>query len=110
MRRRKIITITAGTPIRVTESKCLASSFMVQPKVSASGGVVYVIMGVPAADTPVATEGIELVAAPTNPSFPPFSYIVPDPFSGERVDMNELCIDGAHTGDKVLVTWWEILA
>jgi hypothetical protein len=108
MRRTKIITIAAGTPVQVTADKVLASNLIVQAKVSTSGGIVYLILGVKTGDTPAAANGIELTAAPTAPSTP-FIREIPDRWSGERIDLSETYIDGAHTGDKVLVSWWEIL-
>lgn len=111
MRKTKIITITAGTPVAVTPGEhTLASSIIVQPKVSSSGGIVYLILGTKAADGPAAANGIELIAAPTTPVPVPFQYSVADPKFGERIDLSETWIDGAHSGDKVLVSWWEILS
>ena len=109
MRKTKIITISAGTPVQVHPEHVLCTNLIVQAKVSSSGGIVYLILGVKPADTPAAANGIELTVAPTAPSTP-FVYIIPDRFSGERIDLSETYIDGAHTGDKVLVSWWEIPA
>jgi hypothetical protein len=109
MRKTKIITITAGTPIPVHTDHVLCTNLIVQAKVSTTGGIVYLILGVKPGDTPAAANGIELTAAPTAPSTP-FNYTIPDRFSGERIDLSETYIDGAHSGDKVLVSWWEIPA
>jgi hypothetical protein len=109
MRKTKIITVIAGTPIQVHSDHVLCTNLIVQPKVSSSGGIVYLILGVKPADTPASANGIELTAAPTAPSTA-FSYTIPDRFSGERIDLSETYIDGAHAGDKVLVSWWEIPA
>lgn len=109
MRKTKIITITAGTPIPVHTDHVLCTNIIVQTKVGTSAGICYLILGVKVGETPHAANGIDLVAAPTVPTAP-FVYTIPDRFSGERIDLSETFIDGAHDGDKVLVSWWEIPA
>lgn len=109
MRKTKIITVIAGTPVQVHSEHVLCTNLIVQAKVSGSGGIVYLILGIKPGDTPDSDNGIELPASPTAPSAA-FNYTIPDRFSGERIDLSETYIDGAHDGDKVLVSWWEIPA
>ena len=115
MWKRKIITITAGTPIRVHEADSKAdapqaTALIVQMLVASGGDLGYLILGVPIDHTPATSEGaIQLAKATSTVPGLPFVYQVQDIHSGERIDMNEVAIDGAHNGDTVLVMWWEII-
>lgn len=109
MRNKRLITIAAGTPVQLSAEKKLATSITFQMKVGTSGGIGYVILGVRGTETPAAANGLELVAAPTVPSTP-LTLTFNHPSTGERFDLSEIWVDGAHTGDKMLVTWWEIPA
>lgn len=113
MWKRKIITV-GGTMQRVVPSDSKleapqATSVIIQPLPASSGDIVYVQFGVKLAEDPDHEEALQLTPG-TSDSAPgnPFVYQVQNPQFGERIDMSELCIDGAHNGDTILVMWWEI--
>lgn len=113
MWKRKIITVT-GTMQRVVPSDSKAespqaTSLMIQMLPASGGDVGYVEFGCKLAESPTHTEAIQLTKAVSS-SVPGqlFVYQVQNPQFGERIDMSELCVDGAHDGDTILVMWWEI--
>lgn len=113
MWKRKIITV-GGTMQRVVASDSKAESpqaisLIVQMLESGSGDIGYLQFGVKLAETPDHTQAIQLAKATAGVPGVPFVYQVQDSLSGERIDMSELCLDGAHNGDTILVMWWEIL-
>lgn len=112
MWKRKIITV-GGTMQRVVPSDSKlespqALSLIVQMLEASSGDIGYLQFGVKLAETPDHTQAIQLAKATSGTPGVPFVYQVQDHHSGERIDMSELCIDGAHNGDTILVAWWEI--
>lgn len=112
MWKRKVITV-GGTMQRVVavDSKAeapLATSVIVQMLEAASGDIGYLQFGVKLAETADHTQAIQLAKATSGVPGVPFVYQVQDIRTGERIDMSECCVDGAHNGDTILVTWWEI--
>ena|ERR1700730_6835134 len=113
MWKRKIITV-GGTMQRVAlaDSKLdapQAVSLIVMMLEAVSGDIGYLQLGVNLADTPDHTQAIQLAKAAAGVPGTPFVYQVQHPAFGERIDISELCVDGAHNGDTILVMWWEIL-
>ncbi len=113
MWKRVIITVT-GTMQRVVAADKKANapqacSLIVQMLEAASGDIGYLQLGVAIDDTPDHTKAIQLVKATSGIPGNPFVYQVQSPTFGERIDMNEVCVDGAHVGDTILVMWWEII-
>lgn len=86
-----------------------AVSLIIQMLPASGSDVGYVQFGVKLAETPDHTQAIQLTKAVSS-TVPGqlFVYQVQNPQFGERIDMSELCIDGAHNGDTILVMWWEI--
>jgi hypothetical protein len=111
MWRTKIITV-GGTMQRVVPSDSKAEnpqavSLIVQMLEASSGDIGYLQFGVKLADTPDHNSAIQLTKAAAGVPGTPFVYQVQDIHSGERIDMSELCVDGAHNGDTILVAWFE---
>jgi hypothetical protein len=107
-----LITITAGTPVQVSASHIVVSSIMIQPLVGSGAGLIYVCAGIQTGTTPTADcaatangsyeLGAQLAAATSTVPGPVYSFYVPTPGS----DLSTFWIDGAHTGDTVLVSWF----
>jgi hypothetical protein len=113
MWKRKIITV-GGTMQRVVPSDSKAESpqaisVIIQMLPASGGDVGYVEFGVKLNETPDHTVAFQFAkAASSTVAGLPFVYQVQDIHSGERIDMSELCVDGAHNGDTILVAWYEI--
>lgn len=109
------ITIAAGTPVRIaSQPGTFVTHLFVQSKHSNSG-LVYLLLGVPATTTCDATNAAHLTAElgpgdSTHPGATP--WIDPPATSGSRPqdseDMSLGCLDGTHSGDVVIVSFWRI--
>lgn len=112
MRKTKVFTV-GGTMQRVVtgynKGEVLASSITAMMLAASSGGIGYLQMGIPADVAGDATQAFQLGAATSTAPGGAFSHQVAHPAWGERIDMTEVLVDGAHNGDKVLVSWWEIV-
>lgn len=113
MRKFKIITCTGTGMQQLLESNYqkgerLAHSIIVQMLAVASGGIGYLQLDLPLAETPAATNAIQLGPATATVPGPIFQYESHDPAWGDRIDLSEIWVEGAHSGDKMLVSWWEI--
>ena len=104
----KQITVTAGTPIRLVNTRTMVSSLLIQMKHGGSGlGLVY------NADPAIACSAGTLVAelAPATATSPGGSYTFPSNGSATTessgFDINYVCVDGSNSGD-VLVTSWNV--
>lgn len=107
-----LITVTAGTPIQVTTKHVVISSLMIQPLVGANAQLIYVCGGVQTGTTPTAAcaatangsyeLAAQLSAATTTVPGPVYSFYVPTPGS----DLSTYWIDGLHSGDTVLVSFF----
>lgn len=106
-----LITITAGTPIQITTAHVVISSLMIQPLVGTSTGIIYVCGGIqsgtPAAACAASANGsyelaAQVGAATSTVPGPTYSFYVPSP----GLDLSQWWIDGAHSGDPVLVSWY----
>jgi hypothetical protein len=105
-------TITAGTPICVGTGLTTASTgarmavrVFIQALSGANAGVVYVMDGISYGRIPSSSSSSDLTAqlSPASASAPGGNYSDVDTVS--LIDMNQLWIDGAHTGDKVQVSF-----
>lgn len=95
------VTIAAGTPVRVSATAIYADRIFIQMKVAASGGVGYVMLGVPPGVTPSTASWptIQLCAATSTVPGCAYSDV------GANIDISRIWIDGAHTGDTVTVSY-----
>lgn len=112
MWKRVIITVS-GTMQRVVVAENAneapkATSLIVQMLEASSGDIGYLQMGVPIGTALDHTQAIQLVKAASGVPGNPFVYQVQHPDFGERINIAELGVDGAHSGDTILVMWWEI--
>ncbi len=105
IREGQIVTIAAGTPVRISTQAINISRRAIQAVPSSSGGLVYVFLGVRSGVTP---------AYGTNPAFVlcPATATLEGCGLEDRIDeklepivLNQIWVDGAHTGDKVLVSY-----
>jgi len=105
------LTITAGTPIRLAIKSTLVDRLFVQNRHN-STGLVYVMLGVPAATACSATDPSQLTAelGPGTSTSPGNSLSDPQGANGntpsDREDLAMACIDGTHSGDTVIVSYW----
>ncbi len=102
-----VVTIAAGTPVRLAALPTRAQRLRITPLIGAGCAVIYVL----SQDWTTA-----LAQAKTNNNFiaelPPATATVPGtPLELNRLttqpalDVGEFAIDGAHTGDTVLCSW-----
>jgi hypothetical protein len=113
MWKRVIITVS-GTMQRVVAADNYANSpqatsLIVQMLEGSSGDIGYLQMGCPIGTTLDHTQAIQLVKAAAGVPGTPFVYQCQNPEFGERIDIGQLGVDGAHDGDTILVQWWEII-
>lgn len=109
------IVIVAGTPVRVSATKYLVNRLMIQSR-AANTGLIYVMMGVKSTVTCDATNTTQLSAelGPGTPALHP-GQTLSDPQGAngnspaDAEDLNQLCLDGTASGDKVLLTFWHRL-
>lgn len=113
MRKFKVITVAGGAMQQLLsgykKGERLAHSIIVQMLCNTSGGVGYLQLDVPADETPSTANSIQLGPATATVPGPIFQYESHDPAWGDRIDLSEVWLEGAHSGDKILVTWWEIV-
>lgn len=108
------ITITAGTPIRVSGSKYLVNRLFVQSRAT-NTGLIYIMMGVPTANACSASNTTQLTAelGPGSTTSPGQSFSDPQGANGnspaDAEDLGQMCIDGTVNGDRVLVSYWHRL-
>ncbi len=112
----RLISITAATAIRVilnpaTAAPVMANSITIQPLLASSGGVVYVLSAPPdvtCANGGAGTTFVQELTAATS-TVPGSVYNFPINGSGTTqaggFDVRYFCLDGAHTGDSVAVSW-----
>jgi hypothetical protein len=106
------LTITAGTPIRLAITKTLVDRLFIEGRHGASTGIIYVMLGVPVATTCNAADPSQLTAelAPATATAPGIAFNDPVGANGntpsDREDLALACIDGTHTGDTVIVSYW----
>lgn len=110
-------TIAAGTPINVATGGAAsfpntqpvwAKSVFIQMRTGGSG-IGYVMSGIQPGRVPSAANASDLsselyAASPTGPGG---AYSYPEPGNTYRgdIDVNQIWIDGTHTGDTVTVTY-----
>lgn len=105
------VTITAGTPVRLTTTKTLVNRLFIQLKTGSSGRA-FLLLGVPATTTCDATNAAQLTAelAPATATAPGGSFSDPQGANGmspsDSEDLAQICIDGSHTGDVVVISFW----
>ena len=106
------ITVTAGTPIRVTTiAGTYVNRLFIQSR-HANTGVVYVLMGVKSATACDATNTSQLTAelGPGDATHPGGTLSDPQGANGntpaDSEDASMICIDGTNSGDVVIVSFW----
>lgn len=111
-----IITIAAGTAVRVipnpsTANPVKANSIFIQPLHGSSTGLIYVLNAAPNVACSNGGAGTTFVAelGPSTSTAPGSSFSFPsNPTATSATsgfDLRYWCIDGAHTGDQVAVSW-----
>jgi len=106
IREGRIITIAAGTEVQVSTQAIRVDRIFVQALPSASGGLVYVFDGVKSGTTPAFGTNPAAVLCAATSTTPGCSYgDSVNPRSGDAIILSQFWIDGAHTGDKVVVSW-----
>lgn len=106
-----LITVTAGTPVHVSTKHIVISSLMIEPLIGSGNGIIEVCNAIPTV-TPIAHCAqadagnyelkAQLAAASTTIPGPAYSFYVPAPGG----DLSTYWIDGAHSGDVALVTFF----
>lgn len=112
IQRNLLITVTtAGTPVHVTTSHIVAASFMIEPVVGASVGIIYVCTGItsgtPSAACAASTGGsyqlgAQLSAASATVPGPTYNFYVPPP----GVDLSTLWLDASVSGTVGLIGYF----
>ena len=106
----RIITITAGTAQRIVTNRVMANSMLVQP-LHGGTGLVYVLNAAPNFTCGNGSAGTTFVAelGPATTTAPGSTFTFPSNSSGTTqaggFSLQYWCIDGAHSGDTVAVSW-----
>lgn len=105
------VAVTAGTPVRVSSVKLLVNRLFIQSRTGNTGRI-YILMGVGPNTTCDATNTAQLTAelAPGSATAPGGSFSDPQGANGntpsDAEDLNKICIDGSHTADVAIVSYW----
>ncbi len=111
-----LLTITAGTPIRLSDSATdgtqktqpLYVNELIIQMASGGSGLGYVMAGVKPGTTPnkatAGTVSAQLTAATAGAPGGTYSDAA-DPRGGGGIDLSKIWIDGDHTADTVVVSW-----
>lgn len=103
--------VVAGTPIRIATQSTSVNRLFIQSR-HGSTGIVYLLGGVPTGTTCNANNSSQLTAelGPGDSLHPGASLSDPQGADGntpsDREDLATWCIDGSHTGDLVIVSFW----
>jgi hypothetical protein len=100
----RIITVTAGTPIRLATVRTIAARIMIQ-MLSGGTGRGYAMDGVPEGTTPVALTWPTVQMAPATATAPGGTYTDTDSV-GSSIDLSRIWVDGSQTGDTMVVTYY----
>jgi hypothetical protein len=110
-----VVTIAAGTPVRLSTSKLIANRILIQPIEGCSScGVVYVMADIPSGTTPSASNAAHVAASlcAASAAAPGCTYSDPSVVqqgASSTIDLSLIWIDGAHTGDTVRISYDERL-
>lgn len=110
----KQVTVTAGTPVRVALGTTKMNRLFLQSRHS-NTGLIYVLMGVNPTKTCDATDATQLTAelGPGDSTHPGSSLSDPQGANGnspsDYEDASWLCVDGTHTSDVVIISFWHRL-
>ncbi len=103
----RIITVTAGTAIRLTTATTRLTVNSISLQMRAGGtGVGYVLWAQPGVTCATATAGqlvVELGASPS--STVPGAQVLIDRSQIGGTDLRNWCVDGSANGDEIVVTW-----
>lgn len=104
------VTISAGTPVHIwTQSTPFyVNELIIQPQPGSSAGLIYVMMGIGNGRTPASTNSTDLTATlcAATSTLPGCTYsdgTIATP--NASIDLSGGWLDGAHTGDKVTVSY-----
>ncbi len=100
-----ILTVTAGTPIQLATQTVMVRRIFIQMQAASSGGLGYVMVGVPVGTTPVANTTPTAQLAAASSTSPGGSYSDGSSTANYDIDLQKIWIDGAHTGDTILVSY-----
>ena len=105
----KTFTVAAGTAARIVSPvKTLATQLTVQMDVSATG-IGYLLYAPPSVTCSNGGAGTTLVTKiiPGSGSNPGVAVTIPLPASpsNPKIDIQNYCLDGSHTGDGIIVSW-----
>ena len=104
----RTVTVAMGTAVRIVSISTRVSEIRFQMLPASSGGVGYVLYAPVGVTCALGGAGTALIAelpaaSTTAPSTPVIVPANPDPVGG--LDLHGYCVDGAHTGDTILVSW-----
>ena len=104
------ITIASGTPVQVWSQSTpfYVNELLIQPQPGSSAGLVYVMAGILNGRTPAYTNSTDLSATlcAATSTLPGCTYsdgTLATP--NASVDLSGIWVDGAHNGDKVVVSY-----
>lgn len=106
------VTVTAGTPVRLSTTKRLVNRIFVQMAIGGSG-VGYVMTGIPNGTTPSSSNAAHLTAqlCAATATAPGCNYSdnINSTSNADPIDLSEIWLDGATSGDKIIVSFAEKL-
>lgn len=108
-RNNRTITVAAGTPVRISSSRLLVRKVFIQMLTvpGGSAGLGYVMAGIQGGRTPSASASSDLTAqlCAASTTAPGCSYSDQDMVGTAPIDLSQMWVDGAHTGDTIAVSW-----
>lgn len=105
------ITITAGTPTRLSIVHQVVNRIFIQPQAAAAGGVIYIMDGIPEGTTPSSSTAAHVTAVlcAATATAPGCSYADPPNGGGNSQtglpDLFYVWVDGSHSTDVLVVSY-----
>ncbi len=98
------IVVASGTPVQLATTQTIVREVFIQMAVSASGGVGYVMAGIPNGVTPSSSTASQLTAqlCAATSTTPGCAYSDSNPLG---IDVSQIWVDGGHTGDVIICSW-----
>lgn len=104
------VTVTAGTPIRLSTTKRLVNRIFIQMAIGGTG-VGYVFDGIANGTTPDPTHAADLTAqlCAATATAPGCNYsdVVNSVTAADAIDLSQFWVSGSHTGDVLIISFAE---
>lgn len=102
-----VVTVAAGTPVRLAAVPTLAQRLRIRPLIGAGTGVIYVLSQDNTTALPQAKTVNNFIdeLAPATATVPGVLFELNRLANGPGIDISGFAIDGSHTGDTAVASW-----